>query len=207
MIAENYQDALAQLKAGGLLVDELQDGRLIRVPTVDDQGRKRSGWYLVFVIAVESGERLIVGSFGDWREGVTHKIVLDRKKKLTSDERAAIRKRITEDRKRAEAERKRRAEVACLRAERAWINRCSANGESDYLIAKGVNSYGCRFTKKKSLAIPIIDVDGRMYGVQFILSREVYAERIRKIGRDKEFWPAGLSKRGHFHLIGTVIDE
>jgi len=126
--------------------------------------------------------------------------------KLTADERAAINKRRSEDRKRAEAERKRRAEAACRRADK-MLMKCQATGHSDYTEAKGVKPpAGCRFTKKNALAVPVLDVNQKLYGIQFILSSTAHAERIKRTGRNKEFWPSGMSKRGHFFMIGAAAD-
>jgi putative DNA primase/helicase len=51
------------------------------------------------------------------------------------------------------------------------------------------------------------DVLGNVHGLQFILSKSGHAGRIERNGkRDKEFWPPGLAKKGHFFLIGSPKD-
>ena len=205
--ATNYDDVLGQLRAAGLQVDGLEVGRLTRCRVEGD--RERRGWYILHEFQPDaSGDLLLVGSFGIWHgaEKNAQRIEL-RKQALTADQKSAIRARITEDRKRAEAQRKRDAERAARRAENAW-RKYGPNWTADpatpditsdtnpYLQRKCVRGHGVRFTPAGNLVVPIGDADGRIHGLQVIYNR-------KKKGRDKDYWPAGLVKRGHFHLIGT----
>ncbi len=53
-----------------------------------------------------------------------------------------------------------------------------------------------------AMVLPMCDVDGNVYGVQFILSRQIHKERIARTGRDKDFWPAGMSAEGKMFVVG-----
>lgn len=194
----NYSDVLAQLQAAGLLVTSLEvDGRLVRCRVEGE--REKRGWYVLHEITTDRGQRLIVGSFGVWRgaDQGAQKVQL-RKVELSRDQLDAIRKRQAADRKAAEAAKRRDAERAAAMARRVW-EKCSDDGDSEYLLRKGVGAHGVRFGKSGTLVVPMMDVDGLVHGLQMIRTpKQATAER-RPV---KEFWPAGLAKKGHFCLIG-----
>lgn len=207
--ADNYDDVLGQLRAIGLEVDTLEIGRLTRCRTADDKGRQRTGWYSLHEIRTGKGALLLVGAFGDWRQGISEKVDLKRRE-LTTDERAAIRARIDTERRANEARREREAARAAERARRGW-DKCGATwlppsegsvpiGSNAYLTTKGVGAHGVRFSARGNLVIPLHDVHGTVHGLQIIYADP---EVKRRKGRDKDYWPAGITKRGHFFLIGT----
>lgn len=200
----NYNDVLAQLQVHGLLVESLQVGRLTRCKT--EISKERSGWYMLHEMRLDDGGSLLVGSYGIWQgnDNGALKVTLD-KQELSNNQKAAIKKRIAEDRKKAEAARKNQAAKAAKRADAAWRDG-TPNGEIDYLNKKQIQNHGCRFTKKGAMMIPMLDVAGQIHGLQFILDSEKHKDRIKKTGRNKEYWPGGLIKKGHFHLIGSPRD-
>ena len=198
MAPANYDDVLDQLRAGGLLVEHLEVGRLVRCRV--EGSRERRGWYTLHELTTESGDVLIVGSYGVWRGNDHHpqKIEL-RKRELSPDQRDALKRRLAEDRRRAEQARAREAERAAAMAAKAW-SRLLPDGDSDYLTRKGVQGFGLRYTRNGSAVVPLLDTAGAIHGLQFLRTREQAREGRRP---EKEFWPAGLTKRGHFHLIGS----
>ncbi|WP_022949545.1 DUF5906 domain-containing protein [Methylohalobius crimeensis] len=205
-MVENYDSVLGQLRAAGLLVERLDtSGRFVRC-RVDGEDREERGWYILHVIPGESGP-LIVGSFGIWR-GNDHnpqKIQIERSE-LSEEQRKALAERIRADRKKAEAARRREAEWAALRAQKIWA-KClptDQSGTQDYLTRKGIQGHGLRYTPSGALVIPMMDVAGRIHGLQFILSRKAHAKRIDKTDRDKEYWPKGLQKQGRFFQVGGM---
>jgi putative DNA primase/helicase len=118
--------------------------------------------------------------------------------------------RMAEARKLAEAQRAGQAKRAADEATRAW-GKYSTAGDCDYLAEKGIQAHGVKFTHVpegathgQSLVIPMTDVQGRIHGLQFIFPKG-HPKRA-KTGRNKDFWPAGLAKAGHFHQIGVVRD-
>jgi putative DNA primase/helicase len=202
-VAANYDDVVLQLTNFGLLINgRLEIGRMIRCRIPDD--REKRGWYIVHEVTLSGGDKVLVGSYGIWHgaENNAQKIELN-KIELTGEQKAAIRQRIAEDKKRADNEQKRRAEQAALRADKAWRNLLT-DGDSGYLHRKGIAAHGIRYTKDGAIAVPMLDTSGRIHGLQFILDKDKQKDKIEQNGgKDKKFWPPGLAKKSHFHLIGS----
>lgn len=199
-MASNYGEVVAQLQSAGLIVNSLEvTGRMVRCRVEGD--REKRGWYVLHEITTDRGELLIVGSFGIWHgsENNARKVELSGTP-ISPEQTAALRKRMAEDRKRADAERKAAAHRAAERARKAWAA-CSETGESDYLKRKGVGAFGVRFSPSGAMVIPIADIAGNLHGLQLIRTGAQ-----AKASKDKEYWPAGLAKKGHFHLIGAPRD-
>lgn len=235
-VAENYDDVLGQLRAAGLIVDDILrvDGDKPERCRVDGRGREKRGWYWLNEIPI-GGRRYIVGAFGI-NEGADHgtqKIELSKRcddchafvpirerkcpscgsakvhrEQPTKEQQEAIRIRLAENRKRAEARRKHEAQRAARRAQTAWV-RCGATwtppggtpiASNDYLMRKGVGAHGVRFSARGNLVIPLTDAHGNVQALQIIYHDAAIKKRK---GRDKDYWPAGVETRGHFHLIGT----
>lgn len=205
---KNYHSALQQLRSIGLQIDTLHvDGKIHRCRAT--KGKERSGWYQLYEFRLDNGESLITGTFGEWHgaESNTQKIQLDKDGFVfTAEQNEAMRKRAAEDKKRLEAEQRKRAERCAQAAEHVWHKKTSHSGECDYLKRKGIAAHGVRFSEKSSLAIPVTDIKGKIHGLQIILDSQVSKELIEKLGRDKEFYPSGMAKKGHFHLIGSPIN-
>jgi putative DNA primase/helicase len=194
-MASNYDDVLGQLQAAGLIVDSLDIGRLRRCRVVDD--RERRGWYLLHEIRMDNGEDLIVGSYGVWRGADNNATKVElRKTELSAEQRDSLRKRLADDKRRAEQARQADADRAAARATTAWRG-CSEQGDSGYLQRKGVGAHGVRFSPQGAMVVPMLDTAGRVHGLQIIRDRKKQGVRL-----EKEFWPAGLVKKGHFHLLG-----
>ena len=189
----NYDDVLAQMRSIGLLVDHLEVGRLMRCKV--DGDREKRGWYSLHELTLDGGDTVLVGSFGVWRgaENNSQKVEL-RRNSLNAEQRAALKARIAADMKAAEGRRKAEASRAALRAQKMW-ELCGRDGDSAYLRRKGVQGHGVRYSPRGAVVIPMLDTSGRIHGLQVI-----HAEP--RHGRDKEFWPAGLAKQGHFFHLG-----
>ena len=204
-MASNYDDVIGQITGFGLIVNRLDVGRMVRC-RIDGDKEKR-GWYILHEITLSGGDTVFVGSYGIWQgaDANAQKIELT-KVELSAEQKAAIKKRIADDKKRADWEQKKRAEQSALRADKAWRN-LQTDGDCDYLHRKGIAAHGIRFTEKGALAVPMLDTSGRLHGLQFILDKTKQKELIDKHnGRDKQFWPAGVVKKSHFHLIGYPTD-
>lgn len=202
----NYDDVLNQLRAFGLDVDGLVVGKFRRC-RVEGADKEKRGWYHLHELVTRSGSLLLVGSYGVWHGNTNNaqKIELpkaDEGQSLTDEQRQALKRRIAEDRKRAEADRQAEAERAASRATAVWM-KCLPTGECDYLARKGVHAHGLRFSETGAMVVPMLDTQGRVHGLQFILPSD--HPRRKKTGRDKEFWPAGLAKKGHFFILGTPM--
>lgn len=200
-MASNYDDVLSQLQAAGLLVDSLDVGRLRRCKVEGD--REKRGWYHLHELRLPSGDDLIVGSFGQWRGAENNAMKVEVKKSDLSREQVEnLRKRLAEDKKRAELARKAENDRAAEKAAKAW-KQCSTDGDCEYLSRKGVAAHGVRFSPQGAMVIPMLDVANKVHGLQIIRGKAAPGQK-QRLG--KEFWPAGLAKKGHFHLIGGVPD-
>ncbi len=199
-MATNYDDVVSQLTASGLLIDRLIVGKMTRCKVEGD--RERRGWYSLHEVTLAGGDQVLVGSYGIWYgdDNGARKIELTRQA-LSDEQKAALKTRLREDRKRAEQARVAEAARASERADAAW-RKCAITGDSDYLTRKAIGAHGVRYSPSGALVVPMCDAGGRVKGLQFILSRAAHADRIKRTGRDKEYWPAGMDKRGAYHLIG-----
>lgn len=197
MSDEVLKDVLAQLADYGLEPEEpLVFGKLIRCKTSQDKGKEKNGWYVAHEHRTERDETLIFGSFGDWRSGDTQKIKV-KPGRLSAKEREVMRARQEESRRKA-------AESAAYRSRRA-ANRASGlfkrmpeKGKSAYLDRKQIVGFKVRYAPRTgAFLVPMCNVRDQIVGLQVI-----YPAAREDTGRDKEYWPYGMSKEGAFHLIG-----
>lgn len=198
---DNYGDVLAELQSFGLVVDHLEMGKLRRCKVEGD--REKRGWYSLHELRLDDGGSVIVGSYGINRgaDHNTQKIDLAawikgaKRNPLSDEQRSALKARIKEDQQRAERERKAANARAAMLAQKAW-NLMAREGDSPYLKRKGVQGHGVRYSRDgREVIIPLLDTAGRIHGLQ-----RIYPDKSK--GRDKDFWPAGLAKQGHFFQLG-----
>jgi putative DNA primase/helicase len=204
----NYDDVLDQLKSYGLDIESLEVGtdRPKRCRERDGD-REQRGWYWLSDITID-GNLYIVGSYGIYHgnDPGKQKVLLKKGVTLTEDQRRAIAARHSENAKRAKAIRQREAAAAAAKASRAWGKYLPA-GESEYLARKGVGAHGIRFAPNGNgtIAIPMCDAAGRIHGLQIIRAKRTQKPD-QKGKLEKEYWPKGLIKQGHYHLIGSPRD-
>lgn len=196
----NYDDVLAQLQVAGLQVDALEVGARKRCRLDDD--REKRGWYHLHELRLDSGDLVLVGSYGVWRgsDPGSMKVELAKASVTTAEQRAALKARIAADRKQAEAARKGEAARAAARASKMWA-RLEPTGESEYLRLKCVAGHGVRYSSTGAVIVPMLDAAGLIHGLQAIYPPG-HIKR-KRLGRDKDFWPPGAAKQGHFFLIGS----
>lgn len=199
-MSANYDDVLGQLHAAGLILDTLDvSGRMVRCKV--EGSRERRGWYVLHELNTGNGDLLIVGTFGVWHgnDNGAQKVELrKRDSSFSQEQREALKRRLAEDRKRAEAARLEQNKRAAARASAAW-SRALPEGEADYLVEKAVQPFGLRYGRSGVALVPLLDVNGSVHGLQVLRS----AKQAQAAGKPaKEYWPAGLAKKGHFHLIG-----
>ena len=207
----NYDDVAGQLADAGLLVDprrgiEVGTPTVVRCKVVGHKDRR--GWYRLYSIPVSGGDELIVGAFGinTGADYGTQKVIVKRedRPRLTAEQAEAIRARQIADRKAAEAAMQRRHDAAATKAQ-GWWRKCADFGESDYLTRKGLpagNLFGARLSPSGNLVIPVQDGKGTIRGLQVVYRDP---EIRKRKGRDKDFCPAGLQKKGHMYLIGSPM--
>lgn len=190
-------DVLGQFADHGLEpAQPLTFGKLTRCKTTLDKGKEKNGWYVIHEHRTEKNEVLIFGSFGDWRSGDSNKIKV-KAGRMSQEERDVMRARQEEGKRRA-------AEIAANAARRA-ANRASGlfkrmpeKGRSAYLDRKQIVGMGVRYAPRSgAVLVPMSNVRDQIVGLQVI-----YPEKQQDTGRDKSYWPYGMSKEGAFHLIG-----
>ena len=190
-------DVLGQFAEHGLEpAQPLTFGKLTRCKTTQDKGKEKNGWYVIHEHRTEKNETLIFGSFGDWRSGDSNKIKV-KAGRMSQEERDVMRARQEEGKRRA-------AEIATNAARRA-ANRASGlfkrmpeKGRSAYLDRKQIVGMGVRYAPHSgAVLVPMSNVRDEIIGLQVI-----YPEKQADTGRDKSYWPYGMSKVGAFHLIG-----
>jgi len=196
----NYDSVLQQLRAVGLLVDTLTVGTRQRCHV--DGDREKRGWYHLHELRLDSGDFLLVGSFGVWRgnDPGSTRVELARGTPMSAEQRQALKARLADDRKAEQASRRAEAARAATRAQAMW-RRLEVDGDSDYLRRKCVQSHGLRFSTSGTLVVPMLDAGGQIQGLQLIYPSG-HPKR-KRLGRDKDFWPRGLAKQGHYFAIGS----
>ena len=190
-------EVLSQLADYGLEpAQPLSFGKLTRCKTAQDKGKEKNGWYVLHEYRTEKNETLIFGSFGDWRSGETQKIKV-KAGRMSPEEREVMRVRQEDAKRKA-------AEVAANAARRAanratgLFKRMPEKGKSAYLERKQIVGFKVRYAPRTgAFLVPMCDVRDRIVGLQVIF--QVIQE---ETGRDKAYWPYGMSKEGAFHLIG-----
>lgn len=200
----NEQDIIDQLRAYGLNPDlplSVDTAKPVRCLTTSGS-RERTGWYVLFSITVD-GNPCIIGSYGNWsgNDSGKQKTVLSVQSsaRLTPEQLQAIKIQQREAQKKAEADRQREADSAATKARLAW-EKFPTDGTAEYLTRKQVGAYGIRYSKQGSIIVPMRNDHDAIRGLQFILDKT--NPRVAEIGRDKEFWPRGLSIAGTWHMIG-----
>jgi putative DNA primase/helicase len=190
-------EVLGQFADYGLEPEQpLTFGKLTRCKTSQDNGKEKNGWYVVHEHRTAKGETLIFGSFGDWRSGESQKIKV-KAGRMSQEEREVMRARQEEAKRRA-------AEIAANAARRAanragrLFQQMPEQGKSDYLDRKRIVGLGVRYAPRTgAVLVPMCNARDQIVGLQVI-----FPEKQEATGRDKSYWPYGMSKEGAFHLIG-----
>ena len=206
----NYDDVLAQIQNHGLILTggiEVGTSRPKRV-FVENDSREKRGWYWLNDVQIE-GQPYIVGAYGIYHGNDSGKQTIQLTRsgqpvQIDPELRKAIRAQQAEQEKRMKAMRAAEAESAAQEAARVWRSyRPGINMQSDYLQRKGVGAHGVRWAPSEngSFAIAMADTTGKIWGIQIICGQN------RKKGElEKEFYPPGLAKKGHFHTLGVIRD-
>jgi len=190
-------DVINQFADYGLEPDQpLVFGKLTRCKTTQDKGKEKNGWYVVHEHRTEKNEMLIFGSFGDWRSGDTQKIKV-KTGRMSPEEREVMRAR-QEDAKRKAAEIAANASRRAANRASALFQRMPERGKSAYLDRKQIVGFRVRYAPRTgALLVPMCNVRDQTVGLQVI-----FPVKQEDTGRDKQYWPPGMSKEGAFHLIG-----
>lgn len=163
----------------------VDSGALIRFDT--DKPRNKTGWYVLHRLSAGG----LVATFGDWKQGISHKWTSYDQSKLSKAERDAIRAAQLKQAAILRAETQRNHEAARLKAVDMWTQAKPANASHPYLIRKQVGAYNIR-QSGDLLLIPLMDIGG-------------YLRNLQTIAPDgtKRFLRGGI-KRGMFAPLGTL---
>jgi putative DNA primase/helicase len=197
----NHDEVISQMRGLGLDIQHLDIGKMRRCKVEGD--KEQRGWYMLHELRLDDGDTVLVGSYGIWRgnENNAQKIELTGRK-MTDDQRAALKKSWAADKARVDLERKATAAKAARRASEMW-NKLAPIGSCQYLETKGVQGHGLRYHEGVAY-IPMQDVQGSIHGLQVLLPKG--HKRIEQTGRNKDFWPVGLIKKGHYFQLGSIRD-
>ncbi len=163
------------------------DGQLHRARAADDKAGALSIWYNFHPDAPCSGVA------GNWRTGARLTWCSKRLSALTASERETLRRRIEQDRRRAQAETERRHKEAASRALRVWNDSSPANPSHAYLLKKQIGP-GIARQSGGNLILPVTDFAGQLWGLQFI------------DGQGGKRFISGMAKAGHFIPSGGTPD-
>jgi len=209
-LCKNYDEVLSLLQAAGLEIEgplQIGTSKMVRC-YMDGDRKKKRGAYRLFETPLSNGDTVILGTFGYAKGAEYHfdKIPFPKgeRKSVDAQQMAAIRERMVLEAKRAEAERLKRGEEAAAQAS-TWWGKLSDNGACAYLERKGLppgKLYGARVSESGNLVVPMQDGDGKVWGLQVIYGDPAIKA---KKGRDKDFTPPGLIKKGHWFQIGSPI--
>lgn len=198
----NYNEAYSNLVAHGFLLDGgLEVGRMMRVKR---SGHTQKGWYILHAITLDDGQQALIGSFGYWEgaEKYSEKVAPGKEHKLNKEQLEAMKAAHAEATRKAEYQRREAAERASQQATKAWYAYVT-EGESPYFVRKGVRAHNVRFAPagNGTVAIPMRDTKGKIHGLQIIRGKD------RGSKLEKEYWPKGLDKKGHFHVLGSITPQ
>ncbi|OCC05147.1 hypothetical protein BA190_09535 [Labrys sp. WJW] len=187
-LEDAFRDAMAN---AGCTFDGplIADGKLHRV---DHNGRaknKKHLWYILHLNEPASG------AFGDYLEGVKETWTAKRGQSMTPEERAALKKRIEEDKKNQAAELAKIHAEAADKAAKMMAAAIPAAADHPYLVRKLVKPFNAmKMTKDGKLLIPLKSSDGKLWSVQTIAAD----------GR-KRFLVGG-KKGGNYWSVGKLTD-
>ena len=163
------------------------DGQLHRARAADDKAGALSIWYNFHADAPASGVA------GNWRTGARLTWCGKRLSALTSAERETLRRRIEQDKRRAQEATEARHRDAAARALRIWTDSAPASPAHPYLVRKGI-APGIARQHLGALVLPVVGFTGQLRGLQFI-----------QPDGSKRFI-SGMAKAGHFIPTGGIPD-
>lgn len=165
------------------------DGKIHRYDAADKPGKK-SCWYIFFSL-----EDMIAGCFGRWDTDTFVKFrSFDYREECAEEiefKNAAIEQAIAH----RDAERKRLAAEAAVRAAEIFEAAMPATSGHSYLAKKKIDAHGLKLSKSGALIVPMSSIDGNLTSLQFIAQNG-----------EKRFLSGGAVK-GAFYRFGGEADR
>ena len=140
---DNYAAVVHQMQAFGVEFRPKDLPLVIDAPKRRGCGLKGKWWYWLRSFRPDAGGTFIVGRFGSYKSGESEKVDVDWKP-LNDAERARRQAEQDAAQAKAVAARLAEAELAALSAMDLW-RRASKQGNSPYLVRKGVTAEACRW--------------------------------------------------------------
>jgi putative DNA primase/helicase len=193
---DNYHDVVSQIEDIGVVWRDARDLPLKIDSRRHTCGRGGKYWYKLHKFLPDAGGEFITGSFGSYKEGVSHKVVVDWTP-LKEAERERWRAQRLADEAKAKAERERLQAEAAMSAAQLW-HTGSKTGRSAYLERKGVQPEACRFMGDGSILVPLLRYDA---------PRDQALKGIQRIwGNGRKSFTKDLPKTGCALRLGQVED-
>lgn len=172
------------------------DGKWHRVPAYNGQQKRKpkNGAYCLSELRLSSGTVAIVGKLMNWATGADATLTLEDIEGVTDEDIKEARRLAAEAAERSKREKAALQEETAERAARTWQH-LPDTGRSPYLTTKRVKAWGLRFAKSDAIVVPVRDINGKLWSLQFI-----------QANGDKRFLTGG-AKQGRFHLIGRLPDK
>lgn len=190
------QEFRAKIAESGLVPPDrlIGDGKIHRIDA-DGKPHKKDGFYVFHTDGIPAG------AYGDWHDGkeANQTWCAASEAELAPEERKALWEKRKADRAARAKEEAERKEESRNRARRIWEASMTAEASHPYLVRKGVQSYGLRQTEDGRLVMPLVNKDGEVQTLQFILAAK------NADGKDKLFMPGG-SPAGLWHELGKPGD-
>lgn len=169
-------------------------------------GHKKKSWYRLREMTTRGGTRVVVGRFGNYKQGVDERVDVDWKG-ISAEEREHLQKQREATREREVAEKARMASWAKLTAAAAW-REASPYGTSAYLQRKGVEAEACRYLPDGSIVIPLLRYDLPKEEALQALQRIYPAKRVDPRTGDElpgKVYTKGFSKPRVALRLGMVV--
>lgn len=157
MISDNLAEIPHQMECFGIVFRPGERSALKVDGRRHTCGKGGKYWYKLREMRLNSGRVLVVGSFGSYKTGNSERVDINWAE-VSEEEKARWRAQREAAEAIERAERAREAEEAACTAADLW-RRGQQEGQSPYLVRKGVEGEACRFMRDGSILVPLIRYD------------------------------------------------
>ena len=204
-LIQQFRDAMAScgIQFSGPLI---ADGRIHRVDLAGRKKNSKHGWYVCHL------DRPPSGAFGDYKTALQDTWTATKPSQMTDEDRAALKRRMADDRKRKDEEQRAKHEAAKVAAAAIMAAVAPAPANHPYVARKGIKPVGLKVTtadvaylaidedrpnrkvRKGTLIVPIYGPDKTLWSVQMIDDKGA------------KFYLPGTNKAGHYYSLGKLTD-
>ena len=155
------------------------DGKLHRFHVEGDNRASKNGWYVLYANNIPSG------AFGNWKSGIKQTWSAKQYRKVGCSERIELKKKMVANRKQRDKAKAIEYQKTAVLAKEIYNSCHSTEPSNPYLLRKRIKPF-CANQLDSRLVLPLIDVDGKIWSLQYISSNG-----------DKRFLSSGAIK-GNF---------